>query len=268
MHLAHVPTVQLLTCATATLGVWWGTISFKAPYWRLYWNARPGAEVGFGSVRTALLPRRFVLIPPETPFTGRCLKAAPHLYLHFLVQAPYDRMQPAIHVIPATGLLLRLARQLSDNTRYPDQQPGEEVRQRSALSAMALIHVALSQLPPGSFKPAPTDPRITRALRAMESAPAASAGLSNDALASLAGMSTNAFIRLFRGVTGQTPQALYLSQRIGRSCMHLHFTDKPIDEIAREAGFCDRYHFSRTFKRLRGLGPAQFRRQAQGLRRA
>jgi AraC family transcriptional regulator len=35
--------------------------------------------------------------------------------------------------------------------------------------------------------------------------------------------------------------------------------DKPLAEIASEAGFCDQAHFTRTFHKLTGLTPGQYR---------
>jgi transcriptional regulator GlxA family with amidase domain len=34
-----------------------------------------------------------------------------------------------------------------------------------------------------------------------------------------------------------------------------------VDEIAAAAGFCDRFHFSRIFKKQLGVGPARYRTQ-------
>jgi AraC-like DNA-binding protein len=42
---------------------------------------------------------------------------------------------------------------------------------------------------------------------------------------------------------------------------HSHLTAK---EIAERAGFWDRGHFSRVFRRLRGMGPAEFRKAGVG----
>jgi transcriptional regulator GlxA family with amidase domain len=35
-----------------------------------------------------------------------------------------------------------------------------------------------------------------------------------------------------------------------------------VEQIAEATGFWDRYHFSRVFKQVRGMGPAEFRRAA------
>jgi AraC family transcriptional regulator len=36
-------------------------------------------------------------------------------------------------------------------------------------------------------------------------------------------------------------------------------SESPIVDIALSAGFCDQSHFTRTFKRLTGLVPSQYR---------
>jgi len=43
----------------------------------------------------------------------------------------------------------------------------------------------------------------------------------------------------------------------------LHYSGRDIKAIAEDTGFCDRYHFSRIFKQLRGVSPAEFRRCGQ-----
>jgi hypothetical protein len=49
--------------------------------------------------------------------------------------------------------------------------------------------------------------------------------------------------------------------RVEDACRRLATLDAPIVEIALAAGFTDQSHFTRTFQRLRGLTPAEFRRR-------
>ena len=47
--------------------------------------------------------------------------------------------------------------------------------------------------------------------------------------------------------------------RIESACRQISETDAPLIEIALTAGFSDQSHFTKTFRRLTGLSPAQFR---------
>jgi len=234
----------------------WASPNLAAPYWRWYWNAQPGAAVALAGRETPLLPDQFMLIPPETPFHGRVQGTPWHLYCHFLADPPYDAAPPAVYVFPARSLGLGLARRLAALKDEPST-----LRERSLL-ALTLVHGALTQVPEAVLTSPPDDPHILRVFRYLQDRsvwPAA-----NEAMALVAGMSTNAFIRLFRMRTGVTPQAYQTRKRIEHACLDLHGGWLSIEEIARRAGFRDRYHFSRVFKQLRGLGPAAFRRQSGG----
>jgi AraC family transcriptional regulator len=47
--------------------------------------------------------------------------------------------------------------------------------------------------------------------------------------------------------------------RVEYACQELTSSDKPIVDIALAAGFCDQSHFTRTFKRVVGTAPSQYR---------
>jgi len=74
-------------------------------------------------------------------------------------------------------------------------------------------------------------------------------------------MSENTLIRQFHRYLGVSPQQHLQRLRIERACRLLLATSKTIDKIAEECGFCDRYYFSKIFKKQRGIGPAGFRKQ-------
>jgi AraC-like DNA-binding protein len=68
-------------------------------------------------------------------------------------------------------------------------------------------------------------------------------------------------MRLFRANAGMSPQLYSRIRRIEKACILLHYSDLDIKEIASETGFCDRFHFSRVFKKMRKVGPSEFRRR-------
>jgi len=103
---------------------------------------------------------------------------------------------------------------------------------------------------------------VAAAIQRMEAEPAGP--LPNARLAKEAHMNANAFVRLFRRQLGVTPQAYFVQRRIEQACLLLHNSGAGIKEIAEATGFCDRYHFTRVFRRLRGVPPAEFRRRLAG----
>lgn len=66
---------------------------------------------------------------------------------------------------------------------------------------------------------------------------------------------------LFRKVTGESVISYLIKLRIEASAMMLRDTGIPIKEIGYRVGFEDMAHFSRTFKKMKGLSPNQYRKE-------
>lgn len=65
--------------------------------------------------------------------------------------------------------------------------------------------------------------------------------------------------REFRRHCGQSIGEYVRTLRVEFACREIRETRKPFLEIAAAAGFADQAHFARTFKRLTGLTPGQYR---------
>lgn len=87
-----------------------------------------------------------------------------------------------------------------------------------------------------------------------------SRGISNAELASTAGMSVNRFTKEFLRSYGTTPNKYLQIMRVNHAAHRLQQTDESLDSVAEEVGFCDRFHLSKAFRRIRGISPAAFRR--------
>ena len=70
--------------------------------------------------------------------------------------------------------------------------------------------------------------------------------------------------QVFRQVYGCTISAYLCRRRLEYACAELRYSRAPIAEIALTAGFYDQGHFSRTFKRVLGLTPSEYRRREGG----
>jgi AraC family transcriptional regulator len=84
--------------------------------------------------------------------------------------------------------------------------------------------------------------------------------LSLDTIAAAVGVHPSHLIRTFRQQYHCTPGAYVRRLRVGYACHLLSASDRPLIQIALDAGFADQSHFCRTFKRLTGMTPAQFQK--------
>jgi AraC-like DNA-binding protein len=75
------------------------------------------------------------------------------------------------------------------------------------------------------------------------------------------GISAAYLQRLFRQVHGMTIIDYLNRMRIERAKLLLLNTDDPVVEIAMEAGFNSRQHFTRVFTSLEGISPQEYRRE-------
>ncbi len=236
----------------------WEFNNLSAPFWRWYWNQNPGASVILDGKRLALTPGQVMLIPPHTAFASGVSRPVSHLYMHFALGL--DRATspgkvfthaPAPH---ERRLLERLVRAL--------RRPGPGTELEISFLSQALVHLALAAVPLPLWEGQLPDHRIDQAICSIQAKAPEAVG--NVGLANKAGITVNAFTRLFRRATGHTPHQYLIHLRIERACQLLQREPVGMDEIAERTGFYDRFHFSRTFKRYLGIGPAAFRRRAAG----
>jgi AraC-like DNA-binding protein len=81
------------------------------------------------------------------------------------------------------------------------------------------------------------------------------------------GLSPFHFLRLFRSVLGITPHQYLVRCRQRRAVRLLAEDDRPVTDVAFEAGFADLSNFVRTFHRTTGLSPGRFRQAIRGDRK-
>jgi len=80
------------------------------------------------------------------------------------------------------------------------------------------------------------------------------------ALADLAALSVEHFLRSFRAATGKTPYQYVLEQRFDKAAVLLKTNAAPVSAIAPECGFQNPSHFSVRFRAHFGVSPSEFRR--------
>lgn len=110
----------------------------------------------------------------------------------------------------------------------------------------------------GPSTDAPRDfSRVSRALNVIHDD--LSAPVSVQDLADAEHMSVSYFRKLFREVTGMSPQEYIIFSRLNYACELLRQTDFPLRVISASVGYEDPQYFIRLFGRRLGLSPGQYR---------
>ena len=126
------------------------------------------------------------------------------------------------------------------------------------MAIRGLIHSLLARIPDTELRSARISSRMSENLSFIEAH--VQQPVANREITRHLGMSVNAMLRHYKQELGISPQEYLRQKRIEKACSLLHDPQRSIKQIAEETGFCDRYHFSRTFKALQGLTPFQYRR--------
>jgi len=249
----HVPgpRIRVLFAQLRDVGHW-RFDNLQAPYWRLYAVREEGAWVRDRAGRMALRPDQVLVIPAHTAFSTGSERPVEQFFAHFVLEpagsGPPEGGRPC--AVPLDDTLQHLLiRTLT---------AGDAQTQSLTLSALIYATLARSGLP---LIRRDLSTRMEWAQRKMRQS--LREGITNADLAGGLHMSTNGFVRWFTHEAGISPQAWLNRERVHEASFWLHHTDTPIEEIAELHGFCDRYHFSRVFKKNQGISPAAFRRNRE-----
>jgi AraC-like DNA-binding protein len=261
--------IRLLAMDSLSIDRDWAFDAVHSSFWRLYFNAGGGASLTWSGQTINIEPGRLYLIPAWLWFDCASTRVIEHLYIHFdliglsstLVRQWFNR--PV--ALAADSSLSALAAKLRQMLKA---QSHDEIA--SICSAKALVHLAMGQLisrlsdtdDAAGVRHYLAEPNpVLPALRHMEAHLHEACG--NAELAERCGLSEDHFIRVFRHHVGQSPARYALERRIAMAAERLLFSDEGIDRIAADAGFANRYHFSRAFGRVIGVPPASYRRKGR-----
>ncbi len=247
-----------LTCAPEWAGA--GQLVHTNPFARLYFVRAGGGAVIHSRRIFRLRPGRHFVIPANTPgryrsdgdldlswihFTAQVLgvldpfqllgwELSPRLPRPEWTERLWDRLLELLNDASAAGRLEAdgLVRQLLAGCALPRRQAEPQLASLARLqSVFTLIESRL-------------DERLTLT-----------------ELAQAARLEKSYFCTFFTRVVGLPPLRFALQQRIRRAESLLVSSATHLDQIAAATGFHDAFHFSRTFKKVTGLSPSQYRNQ-------
>ena len=254
------PELHLETVTCTRLGEAWNGIRLSGYYWRLYHHDSGGAGVYLQGRKVELLPERLYLLPPNCDLRTWNAGNPVQVYLHFELTGVVGSGVRLLNELSLEGGLRELYLELERNL----MQSGSDFVRRSFL-ASALASAATARLPGDAFCEITSDPRIIELCSMMREKLAQP--LNVEAMGRSIGLSENVFLRLFRDQTGVTPYQYLLHLRYSRAAHLLASGRMTIDDICEAIGVRDRFHFSRTFKKLHGTSPGEYRKNAIGVMR-
>jgi len=235
------------------LGPFWHRLHLTGPFWRLYFHDGRGAGLYTQEGKIEILPGNCCILPPHCDRLTWCTGTPYQLYIHFELSMSMGNPRFPFHLIPLTGEMCRLLNDLRGSLLREKTD-----RLHNSLLSLALCSRALTLLPPEALLESEKDRRMEATCDYLRENLARNVDL--ETLAGRVHMTPNAFSRLFRENTGVTPYQYLLQLRYNQASKLLHSNRYSIDEICEMVGVKDRFHFSRTFKKMYGVPPAQYRR--------
>ncbi len=262
----------------------WESHRMSFPYWRLYWNKTKGAYV-IHDRKVELLPNRLVLVAPNTSFstgfekekgqklTGdyelagswvknedeerECERIGKvlHMFIHFNMGSVLDTAYNGVYSFE----LKNDQQLLIDRIRKVMLSGSANFGTVESFLVYQLILSAYNQLPDMEAAAFKMDERIRRTISYVEQN--ISCVISNEDLARQVNMACNSFTRFFREHLNASPQEYIRQQRIDLASELLDHSNYTIDEIADRCGFSDRFHFSKTFRKMKGVPPAEYKKR-------
>ena len=246
------PNIRILLCRLEVIEHW-KYLNLSAPFWRIYANFNQGASITSARKKYVLEPGKFLLISPDTEYSSDHDNPFEHFYVHFQAGEPYDFCPGKIYSFDIAGEEQKL---LNTITGYL-KNPPESIRTIS-MPLLVLCYTLLASVPQSDLVESWNDRRVIDAINFIEKN--MQQKITNETLAEIAGMSQNAFARLFKEQTGMSPQNFLAHKRVTKACMLLRYSRHSIEDVAETSGFCDRYYFTRVFTNLRNISPAAFRK--------
>ncbi len=197
--------------------------------------------------------------PAEVSWTYRALYPCPDLMRKIMAEFPGDRP-----TMPEFGRDVVRDREVAARLRRfhrLSESPESSMLERQAHLAEALVLlVGRHAAPPQAPRPPGRERRAVRLSREYL-AEHADENVTLEALARFAGLSAFHLCRVFREAVGMTPHAYQTQVRVRRAKSLLR-TGLPITLVAAEAGFYDQAHLTRHFKRIVGLTPGRYVKDA------
>lgn len=218
--------------------------------WILYWNLTPGQKLEISGKTVYPDAGTVYLFPPYTKFGGSIEKNFTQFFVHFRATAPFDSVRTEFITFKSDLIKDEMFKAVSCSSR--DVQ---------SLHLTQIAMTALAHVPPKMLITSQKnilDSKIRLVLEQINKNPGARNSI--EELSAYVKMSVNNFHRKFLSSTFTTPKQYVMRKRMEFARGLLMNGTLTIDEIAEQAGFSNRYHFSKAFKNYYSFPPIAYRK--------
>ena len=156
---------------------------------------------------------------------------------------------------------VKLFRQfLTELISFPkNMNPWESLRFQ--ITGIRLVGELMSRFPRKDLSQKMSD-NIVRLQPALEMLNSSQKQPTTQELAQIACLSPSRFLAVFHETLSTSPGQYWKARRHALAC-EMILQDIPIGTIAEELGYADLFHFSRSFKKIEGISPRQYRQNNQ-----
>ena len=236
----------------------WGSSGMTEFYFRSYMVIDGKADMTLNGQHIPLVPNTFYLVPPRANVHHQCLDYLDIIWFHATITV--CGCMDLFDLVDCQYVL-----ETSDKSQAIDDMEtvlgGVNGCSLSAgLSAYGTILRRLAPMVTPKDATAEFMKRITPAMEYMDENLCRTVTLAE--LARTTGYDRRYFCTLFKQVMGETPMHHFHRRRIDRARIMLLQTNRTIADIAMELGYSDAFHLSKTFKRMVGSSPKDYRKFA------
>lgn len=253
--------IELQHAELSSLGREWNNSYTCDAFARIYYISAGSAQISHGAGNYQLRPGHLYLIPPYSDFSYKCRNHFKVYWLHLTANVSGERNIFSLfswnyEIVPADSAKIEsMFKDIMRLHRTAGIQP--ELQVHGMLAEMLSLFIISGNKPvkPGMDRFLPVMDYINENLKN---------DLSVGRLAKLARLNRVRFSTEFHRLFGMPPAEYVRAHRIGKAQELLLNSGWKLDQIASELGFCDRFHFSRTFTRMTGKTPASYRDSVHG----
>ena len=234
-----------------------GVVDLDTELWCLYYHNQITAAFEYQDQHIVGEPIWFYLIAPHTSCKASLLSSANQLIHYFSIHTYHRIVEPGIYKVAAADFAIDAINTL---TRMSDK---ERYQNRGQLLSNLVINYSLAALDRQLSSETYQDNRIQASVAHINAFYHQKISIAE--LAAKQNMTREAFSRLFKQETGETPYRLTTKLRVNKARLLLQAQEYSIGEIAEVIGLKDQYHFSRLFKQWTGESPSVYRKRILGL---